>query len=359
MITILIFLLLLSILVFAHELGHFWVAKKAGMKVEEFGFGFPPRLFGIRRGETTYSFNAIPLGGFVRILGENGESRDDPNSFSAKSRTKRFFVLVAGVVMNVLLAWFLLSAGFMFGLPSVLDEPMPSGAKVRDERIEVLFVLPGSPADTVGMKSGDKILSVNGEPAEVSDAARANIGKARVGDIVRLEIERDDESMTLEAVAAQITNDIVGVGVQIADVGVVRFSPPLAIIHGARMTANMIVQTAEGFWSLVLRLISGDGEQIEVSGPIGIAVMTGEMAKDGLGRLIFFAALLSVNLAILNILPIPALDGGRILFVLIEAITRRAVTHKIERTIHAFGFMALMFLVILVTYKDIAGIFAK
>ncbi|HBU27649.1 TPA: RIP metalloprotease RseP [Candidatus Uhrbacteria bacterium] len=359
MITALLFIAVLAVLVLAHELGHFAVAKWSGMRVDEFGIGFPPKLFGVKRGDTEYTVNLIPLGGFVKIHGESGEERGDPRSFASKPLFKRFLVLIAGVSMNVLLAWVLLSIGFMTGLPTAIDGGDFTGGDVRDEQVQITYVLPGSPADTVGLVLGDRVLSVNGQSAIDADQTRSLIGLAQDGEELEIAIARNGQTDPILVTVAptQIEEGLIAIGTQLTTVGFVSFPPHLALVHGATSTANMVALTARGFWDLIGRLISGQGLGMDVSGPVGIAVLTGEVADMGFVYLLNFAAVLSVNLAILNILPFPALDGGRVFFLLIELVRRKPVTPKIEASVHAAGFALLMILVVLVTYKDILRFF--
>ncbi|MEK7529369.1 MAG: site-2 protease family protein, partial [Patescibacteria group bacterium] len=230
--AVLIFIVILSLLVFVHEAGHFSIAKWAGMKVEEFGFGFPPRLFGVRRGETEYSVNLIPLGGFVKIFGESGEHQDDPRSFASRSKWKRFLVLIAGVAMNVLLAWVLLMGGFAVGLPTAVDEPLPGQPHITDSSVQITYVLPDSSAADAGVELGDRVLAVNG--TSVLDAARARelIGTVAEGETLELTVERDGVSRTLEMSPRQIENGQIAIGTQITTVGIVRYGFFDAVIQG-------------------------------------------------------------------------------------------------------------------------------
>jgi regulator of sigma E protease len=356
MITIILFILILSLLVFVHEFGHFSVAKWAGMKVEEFGFGFPPKLFGIKKGETLYSVNLIPLGGFVKIFGESGEERDDPRSFAGKSKRKRFLVLVAGVVMNALFAWLLLAGGFMYGLPAGLDEPLPGNPSVRDVSVQVTYVLPDSTADRAGLTMGDEVLAVNGTSSMDADRARELIGLVPSGQDLTLIVSRDGVSRDVILAPELIDDGRVVIGTQLTTVGLVSYGPIASVIQGANATINLTAATLEGFGSLLGRLFKGEGVSADLAGPVGIAAMTGDVAELGIPYLIHFTALLSINLAILNILPFPALDGGRIFFLFVEAIRRKPISEKIERSAHGLGFLLLILLVILVTYRDIAGL---
>lgn len=359
MTTVIIFILVLALLVLVHEWGHFVAAKKSGMRVDEFGFGFPPKLFGIKRGETEYTINLIPLGGFVKIHGESGDDRDDPRSFASKPIWQRFVVLVAGVFMNVVLAWVLLTVGFMAGLPTALDGNTLNGATIEDESVQVTFVLPESPADKAGFKLGDQVLSVEGTAVVDSEHARELIGLADAGEELELVVQRPGEhqSIAMTVAPTEIEDGMIAIGTQLTTVGLVSYPPHLAVIQGGVATVDMTLLTARGFWDLIGRLVRGEGLGMDVSGPVGIAVLTGEVADLGWVYLLNFAAVLSINLAILNIIPFPALDGGRILFLIIEMIRRKPATPKIEAAVHASGFALLMILVVLVTYKDILRFF--
>ncbi|MEK7108289.1 MAG: RIP metalloprotease RseP [Patescibacteria group bacterium] len=359
MTTLLIFLVVLAVLVLAHEAGHFFAAKWASMRVDEFGFGFPPRLFGVRRGETEYTVNLIPLGGFVKIHGESGEDRGDPRSFASHSLAKRFLVLVAGVCMNVVLAWVLLSVGFMIGLPSALDGADYNPAYVSNVQTQITYVLPGSPAQEAGLKLGDRVLTVDGVVAIEASHARELIGRVDEGMDATLTIERpgDHQARVISLAPRAMEGGRVMIGTELTTVGRVQLPPHLAMAYGAQATIDMTTATARGFWGLITRLVRGEGVGVEVSGPVGIAIMTGEIADLGFVYLLQFAALLSVNLAILNILPFPALDGGRILFLVIEFFRRKPATPAIESAVHGIGFVLLMILVVLVTYKDIVRLF--
>ena len=360
MTTVLIFIAVLAVLVLVHELGHFTVAKWSGMRVDEFGFGFPPRLFAFKYKDTEYSVNIIPLGGFVRIHGENGEGKTDQDSFAAAKWWKRFATLIAGVVMNLLLAWVIYTVGFIGGIPTVIDNGVDlNGARVTDERVQVLYVLPDSPAEEAGLTREDRIVTVDGVAAATGERARDLLGQVPAGQEAELVVERAGESRTVMVTPEEIEEGMVAIGVQIETVADIRYAPHTAIVQGAVATANMTYLTAEGFITVVGGLIRGDGTAEQLSGPIGIAVITGEVAQQGFMALLSFAAILSINLAILNVLPFPALDGGRILFLVIEAIRRKPVTEKVERTVHGLGFILLMILVVLVTYKDILGLIRR
>jgi regulator of sigma E protease len=356
MLTVLLFIAVLALLVLAHELGHFVVAKLSRMKVEEFGFGFPPRLWGVQKGDTMYSVNAIPLGGFVKIKGESGEGSDDPDSFASQAGWKRFLVLVAGVGMNLVLAAVLLTAGFMIGLPSVIDETIPADAQVSQEVMRVGTVAADSPASRAGLAEGDELVSIDGVTFASPETARAYIGEHGSGGI-HLVLAREDGTqyvVTLTSEDLKAAPGVHGVGVGLVETGLVSFPPLAAVGQGVTATGYYTENVVLSFVDLVRNLVVNHKAGVELSGPVGIAVLTGQAAALGLSYLLQFTALLSINLAVVNVLPLPALDGGRLLFLVIEKVRGRSVDGKTEAVVHNVGFALLMTLVVFVTYHDLA-----
>lgn len=355
--TILLFVIVLSLLVFVHEFGHFLMARKMGMKVEEFGFGFPPRAVGVKRGGTIYSINWIPLGGFVRIKGESGDHKGDPDSFASKKAWQRFVVLVAGVAMNLVLAAVLFSVGFMVGLPGVVDEKLSPSARVADRALTVMAVIDGSPAALSGIEQGDRVLSIDGEPFDSSDTARAMIAQSADDGVVLDLKKQNGEISTLTLTATLLPEqELTGIGIGLVQTGLVSYPFFQAIVQGIAATVTFTVEIVRAFVGIIVNLVSGQGVGVELSGPVGIAVITGQVAALGFVYLLQFTALLSINLAVINVLPFPALDGGRILFLIIEKLRGRAVDGKLETVTHNLGFFLLMILVIIVTYRDIVGL---
>lgn len=351
MYSLLIFLVILGLIVFVHELGHFIAAKRSGMRVDEFGFGFPPRIFGIKRGGTIYSINLIPLGGFVKIKGENGEEAEEGDSFGSKSIPRRIIVILAGVTMNIVLAFVLFTVGFAIGMPQAIDVPQ-KGAIISEATVRVGGVLAGSPADKAGLKGGDILLTVDGAAINNSEAFRTGI-RASEGE-VGLKIKRDNAEQNIKVVPEVLKETQTrGIGIELIDVGTVRFPWYLAPVKGAQATVLMLWAIIASFYSLIAGLIMGQGLSSDISGPVGIAVITGEAAKIGFRYLIEFTALLSLNLAVINAVPFPALDGGRFLFLIIETLRGRAVSRKIEGIAHQVGFILLMLLIVAVTYRDL------
>lgn len=369
MLAVFVFLLTLSVLVLIHELGHYFAARITGVKAEEFGFGFPPRAIGYTRvngawkkvsgrdresyPNTVWSLNYLPLGGFVRLKGESGDHEGEADSFLSKNGWQKLFILAAGVTMNWLLAAAIFTGGFMIGVPADLDHA-PNGAIVSDERVEVSFVLNESGAKEAGLKPGDRVLAINGSEVMSVESAKDLLHTEEAGESVALTVNRNGNTLELSAASKYVEElEGPGFGVVLARVGNVRFSPPTAVFQGVSVTANYTYRIIEGFGALVRDLIIRKPVDAEISGPVGIAVITGEVAEDGIWALMQFAALLSLNLAVINFLPIPALDGGRALFVAIEALRRRRNNPRFEAAIHQIGFAALLVLIFVVTIHDI------
>lgn len=383
--TIIIFVIVLSVLVFAHELGHFFVARKCGVKAEEFGFGFPPRIFGFYKSkegkwkkvigakevsdakDTIYSINWVPLGGFVKIKGENGEvseaeaMAEKNDNFVSHPIWQRALILSAGVAMNIVLAFVLISIGLMIGMPQSSLDNLDKNAKIINRSIEIVQVLENSPAAKNGIQPGDIITGINGSKfttyPEVQNFTDANTGKVLV-----YEISRGGKSLFVSMTPEKIKEiGKGGIGVAIIETGVVRYPVHIAIWEGAKKTVMWSGAILEAFYHLIKGLVTGTGNASEsVSGPVGIASLTGQAARLGFVYLLQFTAMLSINLAIINFLPFPALDGGRVLFLIIEKLKGKPVRRELEAIIHNAGFAVLMVLILFVTFKDImkfSGVF--
>jgi len=368
MLTILIFVVILGLLVFVHELGHFLTAKRNGIRVDEFGFGFPPRLFGFVKdeasgkyrivwgskdmpsGQTVYSLNWIPLGGFVKIAGEDGHDTSDPESFAGKSAWIRIKVLAAGVFMNFLFAWFLISIVFMLGLPQPI-EPSEHG-KYPNAKIQILDVTKDSPAEAMGLKMGDEIVSINGKTMTALEQVSEEIALHK-GETITVNIDRFGEKLTLSGTPRTESLANQGaLGISFSETAVVSYPWYEAIYRGAATTYSITVAIFEAFGKMIGSLFGAEKTPLDVTGPVGIVYLTKQMSDLGLPYLLQFAALLSINLGIINILPIPALDGGRILFILIEKLKGSPVSQRIEGMIHQVGFILLLLLMLLVTVRD-------
>lgn len=377
--TIIIFVIVLGLLVFVHELGHFLVAKKSGMQVDEFGFGFPPRVIGVYRTNnkgaqfvfgsktppdaqgTIYSLNLIPLGGFVKIVGENNDAPNNPNSFGKKPFWMRLCTLLAGVVMNAVLAWVLISIGLAVGIPTVIDEQnvtaLPQGATLSAPLLTILDVREQSPASKAGILVGDKILAidrtpVDSKPVQEQIVSVQNYIKERKGQNFEFLVSRSGETETLVVTSNANPGPGEGpTGVSLGMVGNLRYPWYRAPLTGLRVASEQLYAVVGG----LAKLVSGGVSLNQVGGPVKIAQLTGEASRLGIIYLLQFAAFLSLNLAVLNSLPIPALDGGRVLFLIIEKIRRKPNNPNIEQAVNAFGFLALLLLMLIVTINDFNG----
>lgn len=426
MLTILVFIVILGFLIFVHELGHFLVARRNGIKAEEFGFGFPPRVVGIQflqgeekkkvsqvqsigiekteikiggeeiisetvterireveknvpvrkwriiwgnkdgdnenekrdlkeayekdfSGGTVYSLNWLPIGGFVKIKGENGDEKDEGDSFASKPAWTRVKVLAAGVIMNFFFAWILFSIGFMLGTPQEVTDPKAPGAYILIDKIE-----DNSPASAMGIRVGDVIDKVqigrDGKKVELKTTEDVqNFINSYAGTDLTVAISRASEHLKLSGTPKISSEDGRGrLGIGLVQVAKISYDPFAALWKGLVELGAVLLMMME----VIKMLIAGNRSGMEVTGVVGIAVYTGQIIPLGMAYLMRFAAILSVNLGVINALPIPALDGGRILFIVIEKIKGSPVSQKLEQIFHTIGFALLMALMVFVTYRD-------
>jgi len=344
-ITILIFLGILAVLILAHELGHFATAKAFGVRVDEFGLGFPPRLIGIKRGETLYSLNAVPLGGFTKMAGE--EDPDVPRSLASKGVGPRVIVLSAGSIMNALLPILLFAIAFM----------VPHNVATGD--VVVAEVAPNSPAAAAGIEVGDTLASLNDEPVQnISDLqifTQLNLGK-EVNLAVRHSDATLEELQLIPRWKPPPGEGAMGVAVSMPDATITRQSYPFW--EAIPMGISECIETFIIFKNEILKWFIG-AVPVQLTGPVGIAQLTGEVARAGFSPLLQFAGFISINLALVNILPLPALDGGRIVFVLLGWVRRgKRISARTEGLVHAIGFALLIAAMIAITYQDIIRIIA-
>jgi regulator of sigma E protease len=346
-VSILAFALLLGFMVFIHELGHFTIAKLAGIKVEEFGIGFPPRLVAVRRGETEYSLNWIPLGGFVRMLGE--EDPAEPRSFARASKLWRVATLLAGSTMNLIAAAVFFAIAYGAGWPTV------TGTEVQ-----IFRIVAASPAEQAGLREGDVVLSLGGQSVKTTGELRRAI-EANLGKSVPIEIRRDGQPASLTVTPrAQWPKDEGPIGIGILDkatkVEPVRYGPIDAIGRGVRELGRTVMLTL----SIPVLAIQGlvPMELLRPVGPVGLfqatSQATAETARSGWWfPLLYMAATLGAGLGVANLLPIPGLDGGRLAFVVLEILRGRRVSPEREGLIHLVGMAVLVSLVLVITYFDI------
>lgn len=358
--TIITFIIILALLILAHEFGHFVAAKKTGVKVEEFAFGFPPRLFSIKRGETQYSINALPLGGYVRMLGELEKSKN-PRAFENQSRLKRFIISVSGVLMNVILAWVLITTGFIIGMSPIITPSSEIPGKVLSNEVIIYDFTDNSPAKTAGFKQGDIIKAISIGENTVAINSYAELSKTTADDAgktVNISYQREDQTLKTEVALTGPAD--APLGVSLIERGVVRVPWYRAPYIAARETYRVGAFTFEFLGTYIHNLFSTGKAGEGVGGPVAIYTYTGVFLKMGILSLLQFVAMLSINLAIINILPIPALDGGRILFIIIESIARRKlIKERVENIIHTMGFVFLLLLIALITYQDIVKLIKK
>jgi regulator of sigma E protease len=383
MITALIFIIVLAILIFVHELGHFLAARASGIRVDAFKIGFGPKIFAWKRGETEYGVNLIPFGGYVKIHGENPDEEsstgpDAGRSFVNKPRWKQVMVLVAGVTFNFIFAWILYVGGFMLGVTATSDGFEQYADRFTDSRVMITYVEKGSPAEQAGLVVGDVLKDARiGAPIASSSLSSMTASG---------EVSTSQETLTVASVQGLISSTNGGpatltvengaglsqivitpikgivegkyaVGIGMQQVGDLQLPFFTALWEGLRYMIFMIRETAVGLWSFIIGLFQGTASLSDVSGPVGIAGIVGTAADLGFTYLIMITALISINLGVINLVPFPALDGGRVLFVLIEGVIRRRIPMKFTTWVNLVGFALLMLLMVVITYRDIAKMF--
>lgn len=344
--TIILFIIVLLVTVLVHELGHFIAAKKSGMAVEEFGFGIPPRLWSWKKGETLYSINALPFGGFVKIAGENGIENGTPldKQFESKPWWKQSIVLVAGVVCNILLAIFLFTISFSLGTPTISPTGTPT----------VIHITDNSPVDEAGIKVGDVINQVSKGQQVVTDIDTTAMKALINGSTEPIDITytRGKDTSTV-SVSPKDTDGNVALGIGVEKVTLEHSSVPEAFGKALKQTGNITSSIFKTVGNLLGKLVTGKEQTEQLIGPIGLAKEVRNASAIGFAYLLSFTAMISINLAVINILPFPALDGGRLIIVLLERIFNRKFSKKIVGMIHAGGFILLIGLMIILSVGDI------
>lgn len=344
-------ILVLGALIFVHELGHFLVAKKLGVGVEKFSLGFGPKIFGMQIGDTEYMLSAVPLGGYVKLAGEDPdeECQDKEHSFSESSVWSRLAIVSAGPLFNLLFAVLIFSIVYMVGVPTLAA----AIGKVRD----------GSPALKAGLLVGDKITAIDGKPVKLWDELRETVHNSPNKEL-NFTISRNQKELDVVIIPeSRKTKNLFGEDISVGLIGIEpestfvteRYNPLLAVYKGFQKTWEITYLTVVAIKKLFQQVIPAD----TIGGPILILQMAGEQAKIGILNLVFFVALLSINLGILNLLPIPILDGGHILFFSIEAIFGKPIAAKKREIAQQVGIAMLLSLMVFAFYNDIMRIFFK
>jgi regulator of sigma E protease len=355
--SIFIFFVMLVVLIVGHELGHFLVAKRAGMRVPEFGIGFPPKVWGIRIGDTEYTLNALPFGGFVKIVGEDADA-DDPQAFNKKSKWAQAAVLVAGPGMNVVLGFIAFWIAFTLGVPTAVSDDAPQA--VRDQRVVVSEVLNNGPAEAGGVRQGDTLVAVTVSDVRVPIASPETLFETlnNVSTPVALELVRGDVPLVLTLVPKQGVipdePERYAVGIGSLTIGIAAYGPIDGLWRALEATGNGLVGIVTGMATLIASAFTLSADIADISGPVGIAGLVGDASVFGAGQVFVLAALISLNLAVLNLLPFPALDGGRLALLGIEAVRGRALSQTFVGIVNTAGFLLLITLMLVVTWNDIA-----
>lgn len=353
MITIIYAAVVLGVLIFVHELGHFLLAKRLGVGVLKFSLGFGPKLIGKKIGGTEYVISALPLGGYVKMIGEAADEEVSPEdmdrSFANKSAGRKIAIVAAGPIFNIAFAAALFTLAFMVGVPTMTSE-------VGDAR-------EGFPAFEVGIKAGDKIVSIDGIRVSKWEEVSERIQGSK-NDIIHLETYRSGTILRFD-VRPKVTKvkTIFGEDIKIKVIGIgasknyiiERSNPIEAVGKGLVSTWNVTKLTVLGIVKLIQRVVPSE----TIGGPILIAQMAGEQAKAGALALLSFMALLSINLGVLNLLPVPILDGGHLAFFTIEAIIRRPLSHRFKEIAQQIGLLLLISLMAFAFYNDITRVFFK
>lgn len=361
--TLLVFALIFGLLVFVHEFGHFIVAKRSGVKVEEFGFGMPPRLWGKQVGETLYSLNWIPLGGFVKMLGQDDfdpklkiEATKNPRSFLNKKAWQRLLILVAGVFMNFVLAWLLLAITYTIGAQPLAEGSSSFEKAIHYQEITISSLDTDSPAELGKLAVGDQILAIN-EQSFTKVPELQTFVKEHAGETLNFTVKRAEETLKFPI---QNPTDGSGLGLgmlQKATLDTIKYSFWEAPRYALEDLYYLAKLTLKGLGDLFIKIVTQFKLTEEISGPIGIIQITHDVMRFGLIPILQFAAILSVSLGVVNILPFPALDGGRLLFVLVEIVRRKKHSAFLEGHIHFIGFLLLLALIIAVSYQDLVKLF--
>jgi regulator of sigma E protease len=359
--TILLFIGILVIVVIGHEFGHFIVARWNGVKVEEFGFGLPPKIWGYKpkNSETEYNINALPLGGYVKLLGEEGDNKDNPRSFASKKPWQRIAILSAGVIMNIIIAVITFTIVGMLGSQVSIDDSEINSDKYSNVAVRIATVAKDSPAEKSDLKFGDEIQNIAGIEIANQDEV-TNIIKDNIGKSIDIVVKRGEQTLTKTLEPRENPPEGQGaIGISTQLTGMQKFSLFESFKLSFIRIYIIISTTLYILGQMIISLFTQAPlpAEADVTGPVGLVQVVGDIRVLGFPYILTFIGLFSTSLALFNILPIPALDGGRIVFVIIEWIKGSPVSQALENKFHIAGYSILMLLTLLVTIKDIINLF--
>ncbi len=355
--SVLLVIGILVLLIVGHELGHLLVAKIFRIRVEEFGVGYPPRALTFGKwGDTEYTLNWIPFGGFVRLFGDVGEGKHGRGSFVDANRGVQAAVLVAGVIANMILAWALFAVALHIGVPQVVQNPI-SGEPAQ---LIVSYIVPGSPADVAGIKPGDEVLQIVDsegatttlDPRAVVDFVKVRGGRPITITYTHADIEKETTIVPANAVLPNAAGQP-ALGIALALVANRSLPWSEAIVIAFYQTGDAFVVVSADLLKLAQGAFRGAPDLSQVVGPVGIVSYVGEASQNGFGSVLLLAAMISVNLAIINLIPIPALDGGRLAVLAVESILRRSAPRLAIQMLNVLGIALIVLLMVTVTYQDI------
>jgi len=352
-----------SLITFVHEFGHYIMARRNGVRVDEFAFGIPPRVWSVKKGETRYSLNLLPIGGYVRLYGEEGSDEKGPRTYKDKPAYIRVLILMAGVFLNIVLAWFILFGSYLFGMKPIIPGMANHQGVVNNIKAEVVEVKADTPAQKSGIAAGDIVKKVDGTDVhsyeEMTMVIQTEAEKNKDKPLIVL-VERNgkviEKKVTVYTEKEKIGNREVEqtyIGVVLKNEGKVS-APPIAAARAAfeevgRITLLTLEAVVELFRKIIFQFQMPDN----VAGPVGIFVVTGSFAQLGFSALIQFAAVFSIAVAVFNLIPIPALDGGQVMVIVIESVVRKKLSMKVRNAIQLASFGMLILLMVVVTFKDV------
>lgn len=364
--SVITLIIMLGVLIFIHELGHFLIAKKSGVRVDEFAIGFPPKIWSKTVAGTKYALNLIPFGGYVKIFGETPDEEsldpDRKDSFLNKSALTQASVLVGGVLFNVIFAWILIAIALMAGFPSIVTDG--NRDKIGESFVVVTNVFENSPAQQSGLQVGDQILNIKKEGGlvvlETEDITIKSLQEtfSLNGEKTYIEFMRGDEVNQIEVTPEEgIIDNKYAIGISMERIGKLKLGFFDAVGRSYVMVGQMIRDIAIGLGVLLADAVTGKGSLDNVAGPVGIIGLIDNAFNFGFYYLLSFTAFISINLAVLNIFPLPALDGGRLVILAIETIIRRRINPKVVNAVNGIGFLLLILLMIVITVNDVARLF--